>query len=91
MNTSDDILNGTTSIFLDDSHCLFNFTKSIQSDVNLECRRLFSPSGIVLFSSISRTMGFETIYELLQNNLLESGFEVYPFLVSYFAPLHHQY
>lgn len=29
-------------------------------------------------------MGFETIYELLQNNLLDSGFEVHPFLISWY-------
>ncbi|CAF1190346.1 unnamed protein product [Adineta steineri] len=29
-------------------------------------------------------MDFETIYEFLQNNLLESGFEVYPFLISWY-------
>jgi hypothetical protein len=33
-------------------------------------------------------MGFETISELLQNNLLEYGFEVYPFLVNNFAPIY---
>ncbi|CAF1249094.1 unnamed protein product [Rotaria sordida] len=29
-------------------------------------------------------MGFDAIYELLQNNLLEYGFEVYPFLISWY-------
>lgn len=31
-------------------------------------------------------MGFEAIYEALQKYLTESGFEVYPFLVSIFPP-----
>jgi hypothetical protein len=35
----------------------------------------------------TKTMGFETIYELLQKKLLQSGFEIHPFLVCDFPAL----
>lgn len=32
-------------------------------------------------------MDFNTICQFLQDNLIESGFEIYPFLVNHFAPI----
>ena len=61
-----------------------------QLNTSEECRRQKSFVILVLLILFKETMDFQAVHDLLQADLVNSGFEIHPFLVSHhlFIALH---